>query len=177
VAAGALEHFSQQWNIYLKRGSGQDITISFQFPLMRGIDSVNFQSIQAGANFNHTFTDRGQVKIPNSLITSLRMTVYYNYERALSVPVASRNRGPAALSLYPNPARTAHSVTLAGELPAGSRVELVDIYGSVVENLPLEEARENASIALPNLPAGTYMVRVLDRASSVIQQGGLVVAE
>jgi hypothetical protein len=177
VRNGTADNFSLQWTIRLKRGTGQDISISLQFPLLHGVDSVNFQSTQAGANFNYTFTDRGQVLIPNSLITALKMTAYYNYPRVLSVPNTPREQGPAALRFYPNPARSGRDVMLAGTTPAGSRVEVIDVYGSVVERQGLGEARSNAAITLPRLPAGAYMLRVVGASNDVISQGRMVVSE
>lgn len=177
VKNGTVDSFSQQWLIRLKRGVGQDVSISFTNKPSYGIDSINFQSTQAGANFSYTFTDRGQVLIPNSLITSLKMTVYYNYPRVLSVPYVAREEGPAALRFFPNPARAGRSLTLAGTTPAGGTVEVIDIYGSIVERQAMAEARQNAQITLPKLPAGAYMLRVLDGSDGVVSQGRLVVTE
>lgn len=177
VKGGTIDHFSQEWLIRLKRGVGQELSIAFQFPLLRGLDSVNFQAVQAGANFNHTFTTRGTVKIPNNLITSLKMTAYYNYDRALSVPLAPREEGPAGVQLYPNPVRSGRSVTLAATIPSGSHVEVSNVYGSVVESRSLGDGDENPQITLPALPAGAYMVRVLDRGERVIGQGRLMITE
>jgi len=177
VKGGTIDHFTLEWLIRLKRGVGQELSISFQFPLLRGIDSVNFQSVQAGANFNHTFTERGTVKIPNNLITALKMTAYYNHERVLSVPLAARETGPAGVQLYPNPARSGRSVTLAANVPSGSYIEVSDVYGSIVESRSLLDGDENPQITLPALPAGAYMVRVLDRGEKVIGQGRLMITE
>jgi hypothetical protein len=144
---------------------------------VRGIDSVRFESIQAGANFSHTFTEEGgQVKIPNNFITSLRMIVFYNYERVLSVPSVVAGEQDR-LRLYPNPVRSGRSVKLDGTLPSGGRLVVSDLYGSIVHTQELREAGTGADLALPSLPAGAYTLQVLGDDGDAMRQGRLVVTE
>ena len=179
VTQRGLDYFSLEYIIRLSRGFGQEITITFPFRLVRGIDSVRFESIQAGANFSHTFTEEagaGQVKIPNNLITSLRMIVFYNYERVLSVPAVADARDEG-LRLYPNPVRSGRSVRLEGALSAGGHLVVSDLYGSIVHTGELREGGAGMNLSLPALPSGAYTVQVRGEGGEVVRQGRLVVTE
>jgi len=175
VKAGTTQDFALVYNMRLKRGIGQQVTISFPFKLRWGIDSINIVSPQAGANLNHTFTrEGGQVTI-HDLITSLRMTVYFNYDRAATV--SDDRRGVASeLTAIPNPVRAGEPMLLAGPVPSGGHVSVSDVYGATVWEQTFTEAMAFPRLSVPVLPAGVYMMRLTGAAGDVLGQGRFVVA-
>ncbi len=174
VKSGAVNNFALSYSMLLKRGIGQNITISFPRTLVSGIDSVNVLSPQAGSNFSHTFTrEGGQVTI-NPFITRLIMTVYYNYDRAASAPVENRER--SGLALAPNQVRPGQMMSLVGEVPAGARLVVSDLYGTSVWQMNLGEARQGMQLAVPALPTGMYVARLLGADGSMVHQERFTVA-
>ncbi len=175
VQSGVANNFSLVYNMRVKRGTGQQVTISFPVQLRAGIDSINVTTPQAGANFSHTFMrEGGQVTI-NPLITRIRMTVYYNYNRVASAPLADRGES-REIALYPNQLRPGGTLNLAGELPAGARLVIADISGSVVAEENFSEARQGAQVTVPSLPAGMYVVRLLGAGGEMLRHGRFTVA-
>ncbi|MBS1910765.1 MAG: hypothetical protein JST22_02145 [Bacteroidetes bacterium] len=170
VKSDTVNYFSQQYIIHIQRYAGQNVSIVYPFPPLRGIDSLVFESTQAGADFHTTFTDRGSVLIPNPNIRTLRMTVYYNYNRAAAVPV-TRADAPAQLAIAPNPLRSGSELHLAGAFPAGSRVMVHDQFGSLVSQSDLAEGSDGVRVSMAGLPSGAYNVRVLGQGNEVIGQG------
>lgn len=160
VKSGVAKMFSKTHLLRIQRFRGQNVSINFDFPFLRGMDSVVFESTQAGANFAHTFTGRESVVIPSEFIRTLRMTAYYNFERAADVVTYSA--AARRFNVSPNPARSGGSVTLRGTINAGSRVLVCDMRGALVQKVNIDETVEELQIDTHGLPAGTYLMRVVE---------------
>lgn len=174
VKSGVENEFSMVHTIRLKRGIGQRITVSFPFRLRGGIDSINIMSPQGGSNLNHTFTrEGGQVTI-NDLITTLRMTVYFNYDRAASVPLDNRGES-RELAIIPNLLRPGQGLDITGDMPAGTRLNATDIYGATVWEENLREAGAEQRFTVPGLPAGVYVMRLIGSEGEMLRHGRFVV--
>ncbi len=169
VKNNGVQHFSQMYLIRIQRYRGQNVTISLPFPLLRGIDSLVFESTQAGANFRAVFTERGSVLIPNEFIRTLRFTAYYNYERAAAVP-GTPTPGVGTLAAVPNPVRAGSMLRLQGAMPANARIAISDLHGSIVRSMVVAEPQTQASVELAGLAAGLYMARIVDPSGAVIGQ-------
>lgn len=175
VESGAENEFSMKYTIRLKRGIGQQVTVSFPFKLRGGIDSINVSSPQGGGTIlNHTIMrEGGQVTI-HDLITTVVLTVYFNYDRAASVPPEYRGES-RELALSPNLVRPGQGLEITGRMPAGARLSAVDMYGSTVweENLP--EAGTERRLTVPGIPAGVYVMRLVGGDGQILRHGRFVV--
>jgi hypothetical protein len=81
--------------------------------------------------------------------------------RAQLSPVVSVAGSAAAFGLFPNPTRSL--VTLTGPADAPLTLTLTSLYGQLLQPLTtglLPTANEALNAALPQLPAGVYMVTV-----------------
>jgi hypothetical protein len=172
VGTGKADTFSLVYTIKLQQGVGTPI-IAARTPLAGGIDSIHLYSTQPGSNFDHTFTrEGGEVKLPFKQITTVRMVVYFSYERTLSVPMVAD--APLLFGVAPNPARAGEPIRLRGEIPAGSRVVVSDMRGAVTHSMRVDEATSGAELALPGLVPGAYMIRVIGRSGVVVGEGWFV---
>jgi hypothetical protein len=68
-------------------------------------------------------------------------------------------RHQAQVAVFPNPARDYLNVNIAGFHPIGARLELWDVQGRRAHHTPLESGLQ--SVALPSLPPGLYVWRIL----------------
>ncbi len=169
---GASDTFSLVYTIKLQQGLGTPI-ISTSRPLAPGMDSIHLFSTQPGANFSHTFThEGGEVKLNRKEIATVRMVVYYSYERTLSVPVVAD--GPKRFGVSPNPLRSGGRIDLRGEIPSGSRVMVSDMRGMLAHEERVDEGGQGLQLALPALPPGAYMIRVVGRGGDVVGEGRFV---
>lgn len=175
VKAGR-QFFSQNYLIRIQRYRGQDVSITFPFPMRRGVDSAVFESTQPGANFRGVFTDRGTIKIPNSLITTLKMTVFYNYDRAAAVPLADA-AGASGMRLMPNPARTGMTVVSGEGIPADARLIVTNVRGQIVHDKAARRAGPGGAIDLHGFAPGLYFVRVLGADGAVLAADRLIVTD
>lgn len=172
VGTGKADTFSLVYTIKLQQGVGTPI-ISAPTPLAQGIDSIHLFSTQPGSNFTHTFTRQGgEVKLPFKQITTVRMVVYYSYQRTLSVPMVAE--GPARFGVAPNPARSGEPIRLRGEIPAGSRLVVSDMRGATAYSGRVEESTSGTELALPELAPGAYMIRVIGRSGGIVGEGRFV---
>lgn len=175
VKAGR-QFFSQNYLLRIQRHRGQDVSITFPFPMRRGVDSVVFESTQPGANFRGVFTDRGTIKIPNSLITTLKMTAFYNYDRAAAVPLAHA-AGTSGMRLVPNPARIGMMVTAGEGIPANAHLMVTDVRGQIVRDEVARHVGAGVAVDLRGFAPGLYFVRVLGNDGAVLATDRLLVTD
>lgn len=64
------------------------------------------------------------------------------------------------IHLFPNPTTGELTLRFDGATPKKGQLQLLDLYGRVVQQEPLVEGRTEASFNLATLPAGIYFVRI-----------------
>lgn len=175
VKSGVKNEFSLRYTIRLKRGIGQQITVSFPFRLRGGIDSINVSSPQGGGSvLNHTIMRQGGQVTIHDLITTVVLTVYFNYDRAASAPLDYRGES-REVAIVPNLVHPGQVLEIMGELPAGAGLSATDIYGSTVWEENLREAGTGRRFTVPALPAGVYMMRLMGSEGEILRHGRFVV--
>ncbi|MDB5035905.1 MAG: hypothetical protein JWQ98_3146 [Chlorobi bacterium] len=175
VMAGR-DRFELTFIVKLQQGFGTPI-VSISQPIAAGLDSVNIQSTQPGANFFYTFgRNGGEVKLNHKEITTLKMTAYFNNHPS-AVPIAHNDVTRGGMTIAPNPVRGNGRIDLRGRMPAGSRVMVYDMSGTVVHSLRMNAAADDVSLALPALPAGLYGVRIIGADGVASSGGSFVVME
>lgn len=87
----------------------------------------------------------------------LRFTTSANSVTGLG---AATGIAPLALTLSPNPTRETVRLNLSGNAPDNATITVLDARGTIVRTQALGAGRTEATLALGNLPAGVYLVRV-----------------
>lgn len=159
VTSSALTHFKLTYTIRIQAGIGLPI-IRTSDSLSRGIDSIVLSSTQPGANYRHVFHPEGGIDtVSRREISELLMEVYFDYQRAASIP---SHDNVSSLTLTPNPAAPGDRVLLGtpGNAVPGS-VVLSDIMGRPLID---EASGVDPVLLLPrDVPPGCYYVSTISR--------------
>jgi len=119
-------------------------TQPYNFVWNNGETTPNIMGLDSGL-YQLTVTDQmGCVQSLEELMSKYPLSV---------TPI---NTGTNDLLVYPNPARTGHTIQLLSE-STPLALQLLDMRGSVVNTFPQDA---NGSYTLPLIPAGLYMLRV-----------------
>lgn len=175
VRAGT-PRFSLRFILEIQRAQGQVVTLVMPRALPRGIDSINIRDIIGGTGgfvFSETITEGpDSVTIPNNGLTQIAIIAYYDeYDLTGSInePVAAT----PSLRLLPNPA--VDRVAIDAALPAGARVVVTDMRGTVVRDERISERTEGLALTLADVGSGIYFVRAFAENGLVIASNRLVI--
>lgn len=96
-------------------------------------------------------------------------SIHYSH----SISIESRFGSQLDFLVYPNPADNQVFVYTGQPLPAGSRVQVLDLTGRLVIDKKVDEGTREVSLVLTHLSTGLHMVRI--QAEGVVEHRKLVV--
>ena len=176
-AAGSGQVTNQQLQqafTYMVRGTsyGGQYHTSGTYPTLRGIMtwSINwdaFQNSNSFVNSNRTYLDGLGAAAATASTETARISSEVTTD---AQPVSSANAG---ITLYPNPGNSESNQTLslnsATELGNVS-IQVTSAEGVNVYNKTLTSESKTASVSLPSLPKGLYMVRIQTDGKTVVSR-------
>lgn len=83
----------------------------------------------------------------------------------IELPPADATENPLAglgIRLFPNPTSNDFTLEFMGAVPKAGSVQILDLYGRLLERQNLPPGQQEHQLSLVNLPAGMYFVRVTD---------------
>lgn len=83
------------------------------------------------------------------------------YENLLITTDQTENHEPShSFDIYPNPATNSFTIQSSVFKYEGSTVEIIDMYGRIIQRIPLPKNQMNLTIDISHLQKGMYIIRI-----------------